>query len=85
MPSTLTINSAIITAAFDEVASPGAISVPGLKVGDTMIALSAPALGPGSLIGLGWYEAIVSVDDEIQQLTSTTTPGSTFTAIFVRT
>ena len=85
---TVTVNAAILTATFVQAASPGPISVPGLKVGDVMIAISAAdtsgSFGNGSLIGTAFYEAVVSVDDEIQQNVSTTTPGATLVATFFR-
>lgn len=86
--STFAINAALITATFDEVASPGPVSVPGLKVGDVMLALSSVnttgSFGNGSLMATGFYEAIVTVDDELQQNVPTTSPGNTFTAVFLR-
>lgn len=77
-----------VTATFDEVAAPGPASCPGLKVGDVMLSLScadtSASFGNGSLMSIGLFEAVVTVDDEVQQNFSTTDPGSTFTATFLR-
>jgi hypothetical protein len=65
--------SGILKASFNSLSSPGSISIPGLKVGDKVIGCWMPADNtawhqPGDTPGT--FEAIVSVDDELQQLNS---------------
>lgn len=60
----------------------GSVSVPGLKVGDLVIFY---AQAPG-----GWqqpgatFESVVSVADEIQQLSSSNLSGQNFTVLVLR-
>ena len=83
-----TVNTAVMSVSFAMVSSPGPVSVTGLKVGDVTIAISfdntSSPRSPASVIGNGFFEAVVSVDDEIQQLVSTTNPGDVFNAVFLR-
>lgn len=88
MSSTFNVDSALISVTFDMLASPGGISIPGLEVGDVMLSLSSVNTsspnGNASFMGSGFFEAIVSVADEIQQNVSTSPAGNTFTAVFFR-
>lgn len=77
-------NLPFIAVEFTQSAEPSSISLPGLKVGDTLIALNFSGGDSHSpLGGHGWFEGIVTVDDELQQKASTTAPAS-FRALFVR-
>lgn len=86
--TTLSVDAAFITVTFPQASSPGAISISGLKVGDVMLSLSfqdtGSPRGNASVLGNGWYEAVVSVDDELQQNISTSPSGNVLTAVFYR-
>ncbi len=79
---------AVFRVFFTALSAAGSISVPGLKVGDTMIwCLETPPAGTGSV---GWvdpqsaFEAIISVNDQLQQLNSFGEGVTTLNAIFLR-
>lgn len=80
----LTENISFLTVTFTQLTSPGSVSIPGLKSGDVLVSLNFdPPTGDVTLTGLPWYEGIVTVDDELQQKNSTTTPKG-LRALFVR-
>lgn len=56
-----------------------AASVPGLKVGDILLANTAN----GNVYLSGWFEPVVTVDDEIQQVAADLS-ASTFSAVLFR-
>lgn len=77
-------NLPFIAVEFAQLAEAGSIDAPGLKVGDTLIALNfAGDVSHPSLSGHGWFEGIVTVDSELQQKAATTDPTA-FRALFVR-
>jgi hypothetical protein len=61
---------------------PGAISAPGLKVGDRMLFATGVA-GNGPSLN-GYLEFVVSVDDELQYSGSFDWSAQTFEIVFVR-
>lgn len=68
---------------FQMATAPGALAVPGLKVGDVM--LTAVRLDQNiDYSGSSFFEAIVSVDDQLQQRVSNTPGGYQFSCLFYR-
>ena len=67
--------------------APGPVSVPGLLIGDVMLSLvfSAPGTHGGSCsaMSLDLFEAVVTVNDQIQQLSHSTVDSVGFSAVFV--
>ena len=57
--------SGVITTTIMGLASAGTISAPGMKVGDRIIQASSP---PALSSNVNIFEAIVTVDDQIQQV-----------------
>lgn len=80
--ATLSIDIALISIAWTSVTSAGAVTVTGLKVGDVVLALNKDGDNV-SHVASGWYENVISVDDQIQQLTGGL-GGATFTAALYR-
>jgi len=76
---TATVNG-VVEATFTGLSSSGAISVPGLKAGDFVIGVYSVGdyFQPGLL-----FESIVSVDNELQQTSSTDFSARSFN-IFLR-
>lgn len=69
-----------IKATFSGGTAAGAISVPGVKVGDVIVQIA----DAGDTARPGYFENMVSVDDEIQQFNSNDFSSITFTAVLVR-
>jgi hypothetical protein len=73
----------LLKASVTNLSSPGAISVPGLKVGDKVI-------GTWLMPALQWvapaveFEAVISVDDEIQQVGNISAPSQSWDILLVR-
>lgn len=75
----------IIQATFSGRSSAGAISAPGLEVGDILLWLGNAVEGVVEPYhGGGLYEPVVSVADEIQQLSATDFSGQSWKAILFR-
>ena len=72
----------IIVVTFNPIAHAGAISAPGLKVGDVALSFTSYRVNTANDFA-GFYEGVISVDDEIQQ-TSDAITTDTITAAFVR-
>ena len=62
----------------------GAISVPGLKVGDRGLFLWEHPVSSPSLYGSTLWEPVVSVNDELQQISSTDFSSTTWDAFILR-
>lgn len=75
----VTLSTVFVKAEFNGRNGSGAISVPGLQVGDTAIV----DLNGHNVIG-GSFEQIVSVADEIQQLSGSDLSGQTYRFFLVR-
>lgn len=73
--------TAIGRADFNGINGIGAVSVPGMKVGDQTMFYCAAADGsvPGE-----YFETRISVDDEIQQTATYDLSGTAFTILFFR-
>jgi Spy/CpxP family protein refolding chaperone len=80
--------STLVQAAITAGLAAGAVSVPGLVIGDVMVSLvfdttTAPH-GKGPVMSLGMFEGVVSVNDQIQQLKESTVDGIVYNAVFAR-
>jgi hypothetical protein len=60
----------------------GAISVPGLKIGDVAMSYTDSRINVAGSVAT-CFEGVISVDDQVQQV-SALVNGDTITAIFVR-
>lgn len=76
------IISTVFHAEFNGLSSPGAVSVPGLKVGDWVV-MTAPAGNIPQFGGLD-FENVVSVDDQLQQTSPADLSPYTFKSVFFR-
>ena len=84
MSASLEARLPFISVEFTQEAASGPVKIPGLKVGDILIALNYLGRDDGhALQGHGWFEGVVTTDDELQQRASTTMPAD-FRALFVR-
>lgn len=74
-----------ISASFEGLHGSGAVSVPGLKVGDRVVYLigNLPG-GPANFMGSTNFEMIVSVDDELQQNSTSYLDGTIFDVLVYR-
>ena len=66
---------------FNGLASAGTISVPGLKIGDRMIALQE---SNGTYIPIGGWSQIITVKDELMQSATGDNSSLSFVALFER-
>jgi hypothetical protein len=81
-PGTVTVHhEQLLSAMFGGLSGSGSVSVPGLKVGDKLIWLQSPQGGPAQV---GGFEIIISVNNQIQQLSASDLSAHTFNAIFAR-
>ena len=75
----VTLSTVLVKAEFTGQSSSGAISVPGLQVGDTAIV----DLNGHNVIGSS-FEQIISVADQIQQLSGSDLSSQTYKFFMVR-
>jgi hypothetical protein len=76
--STFTSGSAtVIHATFQGLATPGGISIPGLLVGDVVVSIIPSPFQPG-------FEQIVSVADQLQQITTENWSTMNFVVYLIR-
>lgn len=81
--SVVTGSSCIVTATFTANATSGAISIPGLKIGDIIV----DGLVNGMAVWSGFetsFENVVSANDQLQQLNVNNLTGLTFVIYLVR-
>lgn len=76
----------VIKTQFNGITGSGIISAPGLVTGDVVLRIVADA-GSGPIYGESWasgFEPVVTVDDEIKQVTETEWTTLAITAYFLR-
>jgi len=73
----------LLKASVTNLSSPGSISVPGLKVGDKVI--GTWLMSNGSWVAPDVeFEAVISVNDEIQQVGNISVPSQSWDILLVR-
>lgn len=82
--SAVTVGPSFVKATFTGLSSPGAISVPGLEVGDVITWLGIDSPVDNVAFSTPNFEPIISVDDEIQQIGTSDNNGVSFTIICLR-
>lgn len=86
--STVTVYPTLVKSTFNghSGSGGGAVSVPGLKVGDRLIWLQSDSYLSGTvqMNSANYFEIIITVDDQIQQVAGSDLSTWTFNAIFIR-
>lgn len=84
-PIVTVTNKNFVSAAFSGHSGPGPINVPGLKAGDKLIWLQSASYQGGTvqMNTADYFEIIVSVNDQIQQLTTVNLVSWVLNAVFL--